>query len=186
MKTLILIISALITFFFGCTNQSPNHYSIYRYRFTGEVTKGEEYRSQFSDKYIFFLEPLKSGNGWEIVIKEKGNEDGDNLARLTPPLHLITNPRFIEGWHFRNSDNTGQNETGEKNVNAPGKIREFIFSSKVGKQFQNEPTAEELEIIKNDGTGILTIKEIELGNLTQGEKANISSMKFEVQLEINQ
>ena len=186
MKTLTLIIPVLLIFFSGCSNQLPYHSSVNKYEFSGEVSKGEEYRYQFSDNYIFFLEPLKSGDGWEIVIKETGADDGDNLARLTPPLHLTPNPRFIEGWHFRNSDNTGPNETGDKNVNAPGKIREFIFSPKVGKQIQSEPTAEELEIIRKDGSGTLTITEIELGNLNPGEKANITSMKFEVKINSNQ
>ncbi len=186
MKTLTLIIPTLLIFFSGCSNQLPHHSSYYKYEFPGEVFKGEEYRYQFSDKYIFFLNPLKSGEGWEIVIKQKKTEDGDNLARLTPPLYLTPNPRYIKGWHFRNSDNTGPNETGEKNVNAPGKIREFIFSPKVGKLIQSEPTVEEVKIIRQDGAGTLTIIELELGNLKQGEKAYIKSMKFEVKIKSNQ
>ena len=60
-------------------------------------------------------------------------------------------------------------------------MREFIFSPKVGKQIKDRPTTQELEIIRKDGAGILTtITEIELGNLKQGEKANITSLKFEI------
>ena len=58
----------------------------------------------------------------------------------------------------------------------------LYFSPKVGKQIQSEPTAEELEIIRKDGSGTLTITEIELGNLKPGEKADITSMKFEVKI----
>ena len=37
------------------------------------------------------------------------------------------NHKYIVGWHFRNFDNSGPNEVGPKNVNAPGKVREFYF-----------------------------------------------------------
>ena len=65
-----------------------------------KLLKARSIGINFQTNYVFTLEPLKSGDGWEIVIKETGSDDRDNLARLTPPLHIITNPRFIEGWHF--------------------------------------------------------------------------------------
>ena len=49
---------------------------------------------------------------------------------LTPPWHLVPNPRYVEGWHFRNASNTGPNDG---SVNAPQETREFIFSPEVGR-----------------------------------------------------
>jgi hypothetical protein len=154
-----------------------------RYEFFGRVNKGEEYQHQFSDDYIFILSPLKSGMGWEIVIQEKNALNEYNLARLTPPLHLTLNPRYIEGWHFRNADNSDQNDG---SVNAPQEVREFIFSSKVGKSIALDhwPTLEDIEIIEKDGKGELIITKMELGNFKKGEKAYIESMSFQVSIQL--
>jgi len=85
--------------------------------FSAEVREGEVYAAEFGGEFVFRLEPRPCE--WEIVVREKGGEE--NIARLTPPLHGVPNPRAIEGWHFRNTDNTGPNEAGAKNVNAPGR-----------------------------------------------------------------
>ena len=64
--------------------------------------------------------------GWEIWIGDR-SETGHNFSGVaTPPFHGI-NARYIEGWHFRNSDNSGPNEAGEKNVNAPQYERQICF-----------------------------------------------------------
>ena len=44
-----------------------------------------------------------------LEIAMKGRET-ENLSSLTPPFHFAPNPRQIEGWHFRNADNTGPND----------------------------------------------------------------------------
>ena len=115
-------------------------------RIEGELTAGEAFQASFGPDFVFRLDP--SPAGWTLSIRETGRDD--DLSRLTPPFHGPPNPRDIEGWHFRNSDNTGPNETGEKNVNAPGIVREFIFSREVGRSIDGpratrQPTAEEIE-----------------------------------------
>jgi hypothetical protein len=146
----------------------------------GEVKMGEAFEKAFGPGFHFRLEP--DPHGWLIVIRdERGNED---LSRLTPPFHFVPNPREIEGWHFRNADNTGPNESGEKNVNAPGLVREFIFSPEVGRTIDYPPKPEEIEKIKHFGRGELTILDYKLGDLVSGKRARFEWMRFEVDLSL--
>ena len=156
------------------TNPTPSHQIV---TFSGMVQRGENFAFPFSDRFTFELVPIDYG--WHIAIRDADlpNED---LARLTPPFHFVPNPRFIEGWHFRNQDNTGPNEG---SVNAPQRERDFIFSPKVGRSIQYPPTAEQVAIVEDDGRGLLQIMALELGNLEPGQKAHIESMEFEVRLE---
>lgn len=144
--------------------------------FSGDVMRGEKFSRIFHDSMAFVLDPIESG--WEIGIFLKGRP-GENIARLTPPFHSVPNPRFVEGWHFRNESNTGPNDG---SVNAPGSVREFIFSSKVGLSMEYPPTVDQLEEVKRDGTGMLEIIEAELGNLFPEKQANVVRMRFRVML----
>lgn len=152
-------------------------------RFTGEVKAGETYSVDFDDRFCFQL--LPSPYGWLVVITdERKTED---ISRLTPPWHFVPNPREIEGWHFRNADNTRPNSAGDKNVNAPGNVREFIFSPQVGRTL-GDPEAkapvspEEIHSIMDFGTGRLIITGYELTNLQKGERASFRWMHFIVEL----
>jgi hypothetical protein len=69
----------------------------------------------------------------------------------------------IEGWHFRNSSNTGPN-TGE--VNAPGERRTFIFSPRLNR-------CKKITIIAHDGRGVLDISDMDLSKMEEGKKASI-------------
>jgi hypothetical protein len=106
---------------------------------------------------------------------------------LTPPFHFVPNPRDVEGWHFRNADNTGPNAPGEKNVNAPGEAREFIFSPEVGLTI-NAPragrpsSAEEIDAVRAFGRDKLVILAHKLASLEPGTQARFAWMKFLVEL----
>ncbi len=117
---------------------------------------------------------------------------------VTPPYRGINNI-YIEGWHFRNSDNTGPNIVGPKNVNAPQEVREFDFvlnDSDYQKAFDalgkmmwsysySEQEVNEATIIHDKlskGHGKLTIRDLKLNNLVAGKQAGIESMKFDVEL----
>lgn len=152
-------------------------------RFTGEVESGRLFDRPFGPGFHFRLEPRTYG--WEIVIRHLDGEE--NIARLTPPFHFVPNPRDIEGWHFRNSDNSRPNEEGEKNVNAPQNEREFLFSPEVGRTIQgpgsrSAVSAEDVERVRSFGQGRLTILEYRLGNLKPGERAAFQWMRFEVEV----
>lgn len=156
-----------------------------RISFYGEIKAGESYERHFRNNLIFRLEAIT--HGWIIRIFENGREE--DLSRLSPPLHFSPNPREIEGWHFRNSDNTGPNEAGEKNVNAPGLQREFIFSPEVGKsidgpQAKGNVTSENVEDIAKYGRGTFIILEYRLSDLEPGKQAKFEWLKFKVEFEV--
>jgi hypothetical protein len=152
--------------------------------FAGEIQAGQRFERNFGQqRWVFALEP--SDLGWTVTVRERGREE--DLSRLTPPLHGVPNPRDIEGWHFRNADNTGPNEPGEKNVNAPGETREFIFSPEVGRTIAGPGATEavkpeQVEKVRSFGRGELTIVDYELDRLEPGARAAMRSMRFEVVL----
>ena len=154
-----------------------------RLKFSGQVSAGESFVRNFGPSFTFHLVPSRLG--WEIAVKdERGTE---NITRLTPPFHSVPNPREIEGWHFRNADNSGPNEAGDRNVNAPGEEREFIFSPAVGRTIDGpganrNPTPEEIEIIRSFGKGKLTILEYRLADLEPGKQARFEWVRFEVEV----
>jgi hypothetical protein len=151
--------------------------------FSGEIRAGETFERPFGPGLIFRLDPISTG--WTLTVRERDREE--DLSRLTPPFRFVPNPRDIEGRHFRNSDNTGPNERGEKNVNAPGTERTFIFSPEVGRSIQGAqaravPTAAEIEKATSYGRGVLRILGHRLNHLEPGKQARFDSMRFEVQL----
>lgn len=139
--------------------------------FEGKVKAGERFRQEFGGNFVFLLEP--GGGGWEIVVQQKGREE--NLARLTPPLHFAPNPRFLEPAHFFAP------EKQKAEGNFPGKEREFLFSPEVGRriagpQAKQAPTADDIEAVRQQGRGTLTVLEI------QGKSKRIDTMRFQVDL----
>ena len=120
--------------------------------------------------------------GWTIDIAQGQHH---HLANLTPPRHFVPNPIDVEGWHFRNEANTGPN-TGD--VNALDEHREFFFSPKFGTcvSTPENATQAEFEAATRDGTGVLEITDLTLGNLTPGEKADIRELKFTVHFVVAQ
>jgi len=151
--------------------------------FEGEIRSGESFAHPFGTDLEFRLEPQTLG--WQIAVRQRGRDE--DLSRLTPPLHFVPNPRDIEGWHFRNADNTGPNESGGKNVNAPGEVREFIFSPEVGRmidgpQATESISPEDVAAVRRFGEGGLTILEYRLTNLEPGAQAAIDWMRFRVEL----
>jgi hypothetical protein len=149
------------------------------YTFSGVVKQGERFSRPFGG-FVFNLEPMQYG--WTIDIAQGQHH---HLANLTPPRHFVPNPIDIEGWHFRNEKNTGPN-TGD--VNAPDEHREFFFSPKFGSCMSEPENASqaEFEAATRDGTGVLEITDLKLGNLKPGEKAGIQEMKFTVHLAVAQ
>src|SRR6185503_17865995 len=107
----------------------------------------------------------------------KGRE-GEDLSTLTPPWHFVPNAREIEGWHFRNPDNTGPNDG---SMNAPGYLREFIFSPLVGRQIEYKGSATapaDVEKVRSFGRGWLFIESYRLTPLRRGERAGLESLTF--------
>jgi hypothetical protein len=168
--------------------------------FHGQVSRGELYRQELEDGLVFCLHPSSSwqeNDGWQTVITDGTDVDcaeGFN-GIVTPPFHG-TNPILIAGWHFRNAQNTAENEG---SVNAPQKVREFNFllrrediekvliaHSCIAWDDCPEGLAPEEGVSLIAATpksqGILTITDLELGNLAADDKAWIEKMVFEVQI----
>lgn len=145
---------------------------------SGTVKKDETFSRPFGG-FVFTLKPMQ--HGWSIDIAQAGHH---YLANVTAPRHG-PNAIDIEGWHFRNEANTGPN-TGD--VNAPDEHREFFFSPKFGTCMAepNKAPPAEFESATRDGTGVLEITDLSLGNLKAGERANIEEMKFTVHLTVAQ
>lgn len=150
--------------------------------FSGRVAHGKRFCRPFGTRFEFVLEPWQGG--WEILIKEYGRDE--NLARLTPPLHFVPNPRYIEGWHL--SHNPSECASREYLAEAgPANPRDFIFSPEVGKRIAGQNanrsvTVEEIEDIRRFGRGVLTIKTYEL---VPGENGcpRVKWLDFSVHLE---
>jgi len=162
----------------------------------GEVDRGMTFEAAIGDGVAFRLVPIR--HGWVIWVGDPGRP-GDNYAAIaTPPFHGI-NPLFVEGRHFRNSDNSGPNRAGAKNVNAPQETRDFRFVADrkgflIGRAAlevvlrSGASTGREIEAARRrwDGTasgcGRLKITALSLGNLRVGDKAWIDRMAFEIGL----
>jgi len=147
------------------------------YASRGTLKAGESLVVDTPGSWILRLVPTPEG--WLLQVTAKGREKED-LARLTPPLHFTPNPRFIEGWQFRNVENTGPNEG---SVNAPRELREFIFSPLVGREIQGPsgtagPTVDEVEEVRSFGRGWLLIESYSLTPPRKGERAAFQSLEF--------
>jgi len=92
-------------------------------KFSGEELKGRSFERQVGANLFFRLVPEELG--WSISVGSKAVRE--NFCSVVTPPYRGMNALHIEGWHFRNSDNSGPNEPGPKNVNAPQELREFYF-----------------------------------------------------------
>lgn len=157
-------------------------YPCFKEMFHGRLDSGRRYHRPFGSCFVFILEPRP--DGWEIIVKEHGRDE--NLARLTPPLHFVPNPRYIEGWHL--SDNPSLCATREYLADAgPENPRRFIFSPEVGKAIDGpgagmSVTPKDIEYIENFGRGLMNIKRFKLEPGVNG-CPKIEWLEFSVQLE---
>jgi hypothetical protein len=141
----------------------------------GEVSRGNGFSRLTPAGWILRLVP--GGEGWFLQVTSKGREMED-LSRLTPPWHFVPNAREIDGWHFRNADNTGPNDG---SVNAPQELRDFIFSPEVGRGIEyngSATTPEDVERVRSFGRGWLFLESYRLTPPRQGERAAFESLKF--------
>src|SRR5262249_8923252 len=93
-------------------------------RFEAHLLKGQGYQRSIGTGLVLTFVPDECG--WHLDMREQGSHyvNDFGLASIaTPPLHGPT-ALDIEGWQFRNADNTGSNDG---SVNAPQKNRDFSF-----------------------------------------------------------
>ncbi len=147
---------------------------------SGSIKAGQRFEHPFGDRFIFALEPIQYG--WEISVYEKGR--ADDLAELTLPLHG-PNPKDIEGWHFRNEENT--ESSNEHSDTMSSDDRDFIFSPEVGKiinapESTKEITKDDIDRIEAFGQGKLKITRLKLSPPLLHGTANIEQMNFDCKL----
>lgn len=169
--------------------------------FHGEVAGGDTVVHRFEHKdQRFEFRLLPTRDGWIIWIGDPVDRDRNFVAAATPPFRGGVNPAVIQGWHFRNSDNTGPNAAGPKNVNAPQKRRDFAFVLN-GEDFVRARQALDVLLWRKDrpaeevaaaeaafaripkARGILQIEALELSNLVKGGRASIDRMAFTVTID---
>jgi hypothetical protein len=141
----------------------------------GHVSAGQRFSQTTPSGWQLRLAPIQFGWQLEVGAKLQGDDD---YSRLTPPLHGVPNPRQIEGWHFRNADNTGPNDG---SVNAPRQLRQFIFSPLVGNGIDYDGSAtssQDVERVRAYGQGWLFIENSALSPVARGQKASFQSMVF--------
>lgn len=141
----------------------------------GQVRQGERFSRTLASGLILRLKPDQFG--WIIEVTQTAREEED-LARLTPPWHFVPNPRDLAGWHFRNGENTGPNDG---SVNAPGELRDFIFSPAVGREieYNGSATSEaDVEKVRAWGRGWLYLESYRLTPPRPGERAAFESIDF--------
>jgi hypothetical protein len=148
--------------------------------FSGSVNAGKRFVRAFGDRFTFALEPIPYG--WEISVYETGRKE--NLAGLTLPLHG-PNPIDLEGWHFRNEDNTDSSHD-HSNVMS-NDDREFIFSPEVGEVINapastNGITEDDIDRIAAFGQGALKITGMKLSPLLLHQTAYFEQMNFHCRL----
>ena len=144
-------------------------------RIHGTVKRGQKFSQTTRSGWIVRLDP--GPTGWFLQVTMKGRE-AEDLSRLTPPWHFVPNPREIEGWHFRNADNTGPNDG---SVNAPQELRAFIFSPVVGREVEyngSATSAEDVEKVRSFGRGWFYIESYRLTSPRRGERAAFESITF--------
>lgn len=167
----------------------------------GEAQRGDTVVHPFEHNghmLEFRLAPI--GQGWSIWVGDPANRERNQVIVATPPYRGI-NPAVIQGWHFRNADNSGPNNPGEGKVNAPGNIRTFAFVlDGAGYQAAQEaleillwPENRSEDEIKGaedrlkavpKARAVMEIDALELGNLVKGEQAWIERMAFRVQIDL--
>jgi hypothetical protein len=144
-------------------------------RIHATVQRGVKFDQTTTAGWILRLVP--DSQGWFLEVTTKGRA-AEDLSRLTPPWHFVPNPREIEGWHFRNTDNTGPNDG---SVNAPQELREFIFSPAVGREIEyhgSGTSVEDVEKVRAFGHGWFFLESYRLTPPRRGERASFESITF--------
>jgi hypothetical protein len=162
------------------------------------VLKGRTFVKQIAPNLFFRLVPQELG--WMIFMGSKAGAENNFCGVVTPP-YGGANHLYIEGWHFRNEDNSGPNEAGPKNVNAPQEVRQFYFvlnDADYHKAFdalqillwpyahpkQQISWAENVHAKLSKGSGTLIIRDLRLNTLELGKQAGIDRMIFDVELRV--
>jgi hypothetical protein len=182
----------LLLFLSGIGSAQPQSPPDLAIRLHGEVHRAEKFEKEIGRGLVFRLAP--SEFGWDIEVGPKDSTD-NYMDCVNEPLHGIT-PFQIEGWLFRNDDNTAPRKASEMLTPGIGEKREFQFVLTAADEAKSCDDLEKLESSWDEkaaepmpasrlfgalagGDGSVTITHMTLGNLKPGAQAWIESMQFE-------
>ena len=182
----------LLLFLSGIGSAQPQSPPDLAIRLHGEVHRTEKFEKEIGRGLVFRLAP--SEFGWDIEVGPKDSTD-NYMDCVNEPLHGIT-PFQIEGWLFRNDDNTAPRKASEMLTPGIGEKREFQFVLTAADEAKSCDDLEKLESSWDEkaaepmpasrlfgalagGDGSMTITHMTLGNLKPGAQAWIESMQFE-------
>ncbi len=183
---------ALLLFLSAISNAQPQTPQNLPIRVHGEVHRGEKFEKEIGRSLVFRLAP--SEFGWDIEVGPKDSTD-NYMDCVNEPLHGIT-PYQIEGWLFRNNDNTAPRKPSELLTPGIGEKRKFQFVLTAPDEAKSCADLEKMEYSCDEkdpehmaatkrfgmyagGDGSVTITSMILGNLKPGAQAWIESMQFE-------
>jgi hypothetical protein len=161
-------------------------------RLHGEVHRSEKFEQEIGHGLTFRLVPDEFG--WNIEVGPQNGTD-DYMDCVNGPLRGIT-PYQIEGWLFRNDDNTGPRKSSELVAFGIREKREFQFVLTAADEAKACADLDKIERIYDQkdgarigatnrfdtyagGDGSVTITSMTLGNLRPGAQAWIESMRFD-------
>jgi hypothetical protein len=160
-------------------------------RFTGTVKRGESFRHRVGEGLIFGLDPSNVSDpcqGWQIWIGPSERQKTYATIATAARRHGLIETDIC-GSDFRNSNNSGPNAPGPKNVNRPGEIRQFRFvaNQRDYMALDRIESMTEVEASKvwraHVRAGMLKITRLSLGNLRAGSRPTIERMVFTVELD---
>ena len=162
----------------------------------GDVVRGKDFEARVDAARIFRLKAFSEG--WTIEVTDDKN---NNYCSVVTPPYRGTNVLEIFGFHFRSADNTGPNEAGEKNVNAPGARRSFrcsatpadfaaadkslrlvLWGENATWRETDEAAQLHSRLVGEAQRGTLVMSRLALGNLGAGRRPWIESMHFRFEL----
>jgi hypothetical protein len=192
LRALQILTLAPSLFLSGSSSGQPQSSPELSIRLQGEVHRSEKFEQEIGRRLVFRLVPDEFG--WSIQVGPKNGTD-DYMDCVNGPLHGIT-PYQIEGWLFRNDDNTAARKPFELLTPAVGERREFQFVLTAADEARSCADLDRAEHSHDQkvteriaatnligayagGDGSVTITSMTLGNLKPGAQAWIESMRFE-------
>jgi hypothetical protein len=167
-------------------------------RFKGTVRRGESFQYKVRDGLVFGLAPKRDGDpcqGWGIWVGPSQEIETYASIVTTPFRHSLIDTDICAS-DFRNSDASGPNATGPKNVNRPQRVRQFSFVMDQGDYEAVEKAYDALkhrtlpteqvssEVSQLENVGKLKITRLSLGNLHVGAQPIVERLEFSVELDL--
>jgi len=158
-------------------------YPPFRLELRRTLKGGERWAHPLPGGLSLVLEPMPEG--WQVMVREAGRDE--DLARLTPPLHFLPNPREIEGWQFADPLPPGCTPPYGAESGPPDP-RAFVFSPEVGRTIQGPEAStsispEEVERAGRFGQGRLWVEEVALKEDGEGCPA-IARLRVRVEIQV--